>query len=67
MTTLYIVGLVGVLGGLVIWLGFRHARKAGASQAVAEGHEKVIKNAKKAADARRDPDNKRVRRFDRPK
>ena len=47
MNTLAIYGLLAVLGALVIWLGFRYARKAGAAQARADGLEAGADAARK--------------------
>ena len=47
MNTLYLVGLVGALGAFAVWLGFRYARKAGASQARADGLEAGADAARK--------------------
>ena len=56
MNTLYLVGLVGLLGAFAVWLGFRYARKAGASESVAKGRGKVIENVDKAKRAVHDLD-----------
>ena len=56
MTTLYLIGLVGALGAFAVWLGFRYARKSGASESVAKGRGKVIENVDKAKRAVHDLD-----------
>lgn len=61
--SIYLIGLVGVLGGFVIWLALWYARKSGASQSVAKGRGKVIDNVDKAKravhDLESDPDKRR--------
>ena len=47
MTTLYLIVLVGVLGGFVVWLALRYARKAGAAHARADGLEAGADAARK--------------------
>ena len=47
MNTLYLIGLVGLLGAFAVWLGFRYARKAGASQARADGLKAGVDAARK--------------------
>lgn len=56
MNTLAVYGLLAALGALVIWLGFRYARKSGASESVAKGRGKVIENVDKAKRAVHDLD-----------
>ncbi len=62
MNTVLLYGLVGALGAFLIWMGFRYARKSGASQSVAKGRGKVIKNVDKAKravhDLESDPDKR---------
>jgi hypothetical protein len=51
MNALNLTGLLALVGTLVafaVWLCFRYARKAGASQARADGMEGVIENVDKA-------------------
>ena len=66
MITALLIAAGCAVVGLVIALYGRSQRARGRSEAQVKHIDKVLENADKARRARADPDNSRVRKFDRP-